>query len=319
LKTGTVLKTADTMAQDLSLINKYTRKELTQEEVYTFTVVLCDNDIDRDYERFTVESLFSLQELFLGKTGITNHNPVAENQSARIYQTYVEAVEGKKTATGDDYFRLVAKAYVPRCEGSKNFIDKIDTGILKEVSVGCSVGATVCSICGEDINSSSCSHRKGQTYGNSLCFGELVNPKDAYEWSFVAVPAQRSAGVIKSFLKGEKAMDNIIKALKSKGNVTLNEVEKEKLVGYINSLEKEANDGRCYREGLMNDVKRFALLSKCGISTGTMESIVKSLSVQELSELRTIYEKQASSHLPLKPQTYVEQRESKADFKKFTI
>ena len=39
--------------EELKLINAYTRRELSADEVYAFTVVLCDNDVDRDNERFT--------------------------------------------------------------------------------------------------------------------------------------------------------------------------------------------------------------------------------------------------------------------------
>ena len=44
-------------AQELELIGKYARKALTQEEIYTFSVILCDNEIDRDNEKFTVSAL----------------------------------------------------------------------------------------------------------------------------------------------------------------------------------------------------------------------------------------------------------------------
>ena len=52
---------------EMALINAYSRRTLTKDEVYVFGVVLCDNDIDRDNERFTVESLFELEKLFVGK------------------------------------------------------------------------------------------------------------------------------------------------------------------------------------------------------------------------------------------------------------
>lgn len=55
--------------EELALINAYTRRELTKDEVYAFSLTLCDNDVDRDGERFTVESLFALEKLFVGKTG----------------------------------------------------------------------------------------------------------------------------------------------------------------------------------------------------------------------------------------------------------
>ena len=32
----------------LDKINKFTRRELTEDELYTFSVILCDNEIDRD-------------------------------------------------------------------------------------------------------------------------------------------------------------------------------------------------------------------------------------------------------------------------------
>ncbi len=327
MKKGVVIKSDEenkteiggSTIEDMKLINQYTRKDLTAEQVYTFSVVLCDNDIDRDFERFTVESLFSLQELFLGKTGIFDHNPKAENQSARIYHTYVESIDGKTTQTGDQYFRLVAKAYIPRTECTGDLIDKIDTGILKEVSVGCAIEQTICSICGNDINSMMCSHQKGEEYDGKICYGELTKPTDAYEWSFVAVPAQREAGVIKAFKKGEKTMEKIMACLKSDKDITLNNREKKTLLDYINNLKKEALDGRAYRESLMEDVKRFALLSKCGISADTMESIVKAMNISQLCELRSVYEKKASAVVPVKPQTYVENNKNRSDNRNFTI
>ena len=198
-------------AEELELINTYTRRTLTAGEVYVFTVVLCDNDVDRDGERFTVESLFALEKLFVGKTGIFDHNPSAKNQTARIISCKVENVASRTTATGDEYFCLKARAYLPRTEGNSELIAALDSGIVKEVSVGCAVGKILCSVCGEDIGM--CPHRKGETYGGKLCCGELTEPYDAYEWSFVAVPAQKNAGVTKTAYGKEIDMEGIMKKL----------------------------------------------------------------------------------------------------------
>ena len=43
-------------------INRFTRKELTEDDVYCFSVILCDNEIDRDCEKFSVEALKELAE-----------------------------------------------------------------------------------------------------------------------------------------------------------------------------------------------------------------------------------------------------------------
>ena len=163
--------TAEVTDKEMELINAYSRRKLTKDEVYVFGVVLCDNDIDRDNERFTVESLFELEKLFVGKTGIFDHSPTAKNQTARIFACSVESVDGRKTATGDDYFRLTARAYIPKTKGNDEIIQAIDSGILKEVSIGCAAGEVKCSVCGESLNH--CSHIKGETYGGRKCYGEL--------------------------------------------------------------------------------------------------------------------------------------------------
>lgn len=65
-------------------INLYTRRAYKPEEVYTFSVVLCDNEVDRDGECFTKETLEELAKLFVGKTGILDHEPTSKNQTARV-------------------------------------------------------------------------------------------------------------------------------------------------------------------------------------------------------------------------------------------
>lgn len=54
---------------ELELINRYTRRNLEKSEVYAFSVVLCDNDVDRDGERFTTDSLYELEKLFCRQDG----------------------------------------------------------------------------------------------------------------------------------------------------------------------------------------------------------------------------------------------------------
>ena len=66
---------------DLELINALTRRALKSEEVYTFAVRLCDNEIDRDWERFDRKGLEHLSRLFIGKSGIFDHNWSAAGQT----------------------------------------------------------------------------------------------------------------------------------------------------------------------------------------------------------------------------------------------
>lgn len=276
---------------ELKLINNYTRRELSKDEVYVFSVVLCDNDIDRDGERFTVESLFELEKLFVGKTGIFDHNPTAKNQTARIFACKVEAVEGKKTASGDDYFRLKARAYLPVSEKNSDIILALDSGIIREVSVGCAVEQVLCSVCGEKTDH--CQHIKGKKYGSKICCGELVKPYDAYEWSFVAVPSQKAAGVTKSvqIIGKELDMDSIIGKLELKKGVTLSQFECVKLLSYIENLKHSAKDGVYYRDSLTAEVIKLSATVQPEISRETMESVAKNMTISQLNEFKKAFEK----------------------------
>lgn len=197
------LKSAEILPEEMALINEHTLKELKAEDVFVFKLILCDNEIDRDVEKFTIPALHKLAELFKGKTGIFDHNMRAHDQTARIFTTEVITDETRQTADGEAYTYIQGKAYMVRTEKNKDIIAEIEAGIKKETSVGCSISTITCSICGKNIKKEGCEHRKGGNYDGIVCCHLLSEPTDAYEWSFVAVPAQRGAGVIKSFKGAE--------------------------------------------------------------------------------------------------------------------
>ena len=177
----------------LAKINAYARTPLTAEAVYCFRVRLCDDRPDRDFERFDTAALPRMAELFRGKTGICDHQWSADRQVARIFDTQVVRED-------DGASCLMAEAYALRTERNADLIADIEGGIKKEVSVGCAMGQARCSICGEPYGT--CAHRKGAVYDGETCLSVLSEPLDAYEFSFVAVPAQRAAGVTKAGKEG---------------------------------------------------------------------------------------------------------------------
>lgn len=253
------LNKAEITKEELELINKFTKRPLEKDEVYAFSVVLCDNDIDRDYERFSAASLETLSKLYIGKTGIFDHSMKGKDQVARIYSAGIEHT-GEKCSDGQEYIRLVAKAYLPRTSKNEDFILNLDAGIMKEVSVGCAVGEHICSVCGTDRKKEFCIHQKGKFYGKGAdkkqCHFILESPTDAYEWSFVAVPAQRKAGVIKSYLGKEKetifmTAGEIIKGFGKDETITLSSIQADTIkkefenlericTSYLNALKKQA-------------------------------------------------------------------------------
>ena len=259
--------------RELQQINRWSRKELTADEVYAFGVRLCDNEIDRDGERFTEQTLKELAELFVGKSGVFDHQWSAKGQAARIYRTELVREEGQITEMGDVVCYLKGYAYMLRTESNRDLIAEIEGGIKKEVSVGCAVSRRACSICGGEPET--CGHVAGEVYEGKRCCVELLDAVDAYEWSFVAVPAQKKAGVVKGLSCGEEELE---------------------------LLKKEAAMGRRYLAGLRREVARLGGMTQKGLDAGVLRSVTAKLDEDELLALKGAFEEQMREKYPMEPQ-----------------
>lgn len=286
---GKILKSLTPGEREMELINTYSRRALAPEEVYCFSLVLCDNELDRDFEQFATDQLEAIAALFVGKTGIFDHDPSAKNQCARIFRCAVSTDPTIKTTLGEDYSCVVAEAYIPKTEGNLELIEQIDSGIKKEVSLSCAVRQKLCSICGYELDSCECVHKKGQIYGDSLCYGVLSGIYDAYEWSFVAVPAQRGAGVIKSKNKEGEILDSVYKRLQGAGEVTLTHNDKAELVSYIERLKSLSRDGEEYRRSLIDELVRLNVLSKSSLPPKVLRSVSERMTISELKAFSAAY------------------------------
>ena len=203
---GARIEKSVTDKTDIDLINKQTMEPLCTEDVFTFNVVMCDNKIDRAFEAFNEKSLNQMAGLFDGRTFIKDHRWEADNQVARIYAVEVKESDGLSD-TGERYLQLVGKCYMLVTEANADLIADIKGGIKKEVSVGFRLGSAVCSICGIDNMKHWCDHYNGKEYDGKLCYFILADIKDAYELSFVAVPAQPAAGATKTYAGKEEVKE----------------------------------------------------------------------------------------------------------------
>lgn len=241
----------------------------------------------------------------MGKTGVFDHKPDAENQSARIFMTEVLDGEGENRID-EPYCYLKAWAYMVRCDKNSDLILEIDAGIKKEVSVGCAVEKALCSVCGADQKKSSCAHVKGKEYDGTLCYHLLVNPTDAYEWSFVAVPAQKNAGVVKGYGDRFKALEpsevTLAKLFSNSGGVLVEKAQLDCLEREYIKLKSLANAGEEYTKKLKTDAVSAMLLSQPGLNPEIAGEVVQKMNRSQLEEFTKVFTASAAKKFPVKAQ-----------------
>ena len=249
-------------AAQLEAINGQAKAAMTAEQIYVFSLRLCDDQVDRDMERFDTAALPGLAKLFIGKTGIVDHQWSAAKQVARIFAA--EVVQEDRVSY------IKAWAYIRRGGANEEVIADIEAGIKKEVSVGCAMGRAVCSVCGSEYGS--CGHMKGEHYDGQLCVAILKEPMDAYEFSFVAVPAQPNAGVLKTLGGGNRTLKELAEQFGAQSE--------------YRALFKEAQLGREYKKQIGNDVVRLCLSLDLGVEEPALRAITEKAGAEELMQLK---------------------------------
>ena len=288
LKESQVHEAGTPTAAQLEAINAQAKSQLTEQQVYVFSLRLCDDQIDRDYERFDPQALPELARLFLGKTGIIDHNWSSQQQVARIFATEV-------VQEGDLHY-IKAWAYIRRGGSCDQVIADIEAGIKKEVSVGCAMGRSVCSVCGSDYGT--CGHQKGECYDGQVCCAILKEPMDAYEFSFVAVPAQREAGVLKGFGGGSLRLKELTDRFGAQEEYRL--------------LWKQAQLGQQYEKQLQQEVVRLCMSVGLDLDAPALTALAEKAGAEELLALKKALEQKLARIMPVQPQLLTQSRDREA-------
>ena len=200
---------------------------------------------------------------------------------ARIFQTQVVKENGVSY--------IKAWAYIRRGGQNDEIIADIEAGIKKEVSIGCSMGRSVCSVCGSDYGT--CGHMKGEMYDGQVCCAILREPMDAYEFSFVAVPAQREAGVIKGMARGQVRLKDLAEQYGAQAE--------------YRELFKLAKLGKEFERGLRDDVVRLCLSLELGAEEPVLRSIVEKAGAEDLQKLKSALEQRLWELQPVQSQLAV--------------
>ena len=215
--------------EQLSRINKFTRREVTCDEVVAFSTLSMNDIPDRDDDVFTTETVQEFAALegplsSVGKSYMVDHEYKTANAHGRIFGVGTQKV-------GKNLF-LTNEVYVPNTPQFAGFIEKIDFGINWAVSVGVMLGASECSLsfCKEPFGSLGwwCNngHDKGLHYvkdaeedswgfpvtsdpaakGAEKCLRNFKQARDFYELSQVFLGAQYNAAISeKGILAAAKA------------------------------------------------------------------------------------------------------------------
>lgn len=287
---------------DLAKINDHAIKPLTLDDVFTFKVALCSSDIDRVHDKMSNEFLDEIAEATKGLTGLKDHNWDVDSQIARLYDTEIETSD-ELDEFGDKKKQVIGKAYTLR--KYSDYIDKINSGIMKEASISFNSVGDTCSICGavthkgnDDIAVCPNGHVMGKTYDNKICYNRINKLGDSYEWSLVAVPCQKNSGIKnKSLINGgieimKKSKYIFEKLVNSKAFEKVDEATKKELEEVIESDDVDVSE---------EDVKK--LISENETLKNTVETLTNKINELEESakhdKLESIVDSAVSKLNPL--------------------
>ena len=150
----------------------------------------------------------------------------------------------------------------------------------------------------------------------------MSDAADAYEWSFVAVPAQRDAGVTKSFeLKnGDVDMTDIKKSLRTDENeIMLSNKEAKAICAYIEEKEELASLGEEYKKGLIKELVSLCAKSIPSMDLGVFNGVASVMTIKELLCFKKAFEKQQAAENMPQPQLSKPQQKSNNNFNEFRI
>ncbi|MFR7951271.1 MAG: hypothetical protein ACLU4W_09260, partial [Acutalibacteraceae bacterium] len=184
------------------------------------------------------------------------------------------------------------------------------------------IATKACSICGANRHTEPCAHLPGRFYDGKLCHTLLSGAKDAYEWSFVAIPAQPKAGVTKAYSTwegGNPSMKDWHSILKNTGNgITLTQEQAGDLLSHIHALEALAQEGKQYRNALSQEVIRLCALHLPQLDLSQCPELLQKCSTQELAALKAMLS-EAQANPPAAQLTAPEAEQHRQEHQAFLI
>lgn len=256
---------AEIAAAMLAKINGFALKELTSDEVYVRKCLLAHNAVDRDNERFPEPLLDDFAATLPGKSLLFGHDRRSYFPLGLFFDASTEVMSADqfKALTGEaprlpegmsEVKVLWGWFYIVKTGSAEDMIANIEAGVYRHVSIGFAAA---------DMNAV-----KKEANGPVL-YWEYVGPGEALEGSLVWLGAQPGATAQKGLkdqehhTQEEHTMKGLIVLLAAMGIKGLVDTSSEDQVAAgvkalleekdakIKSLEKDAEDGKTYREDLV--------------------------------------------------------------------
>lgn len=170
--------------------------DTTAEQLYIFSLRMCNNEIDSDYDKLSETFLQQFAEHINNGTAplIKDHTWSSDGQIGRVYRA--EVLSDGVNSLGEPFTYVLGYAYV---SASSEVVARIKLGLLSEVSVGFDGSAYTCSVCGEPVKSHDHQCPQGHVFGSihedAPIYRNVNQCLAALECSFVPVPAQEGAEI----------------------------------------------------------------------------------------------------------------------------
>ncbi|HUT74991.1 MAG TPA: hypothetical protein VM221_09205 [Armatimonadota bacterium] len=178
---------------ELELVNRFARRALAADEVYVGECDLCNDRVDRAFERFTVAVLADFADSLPGKSLLAGH----DHGSLPLGLWFDARLRGDERGVT----HLRPSYYIVKTRDNEHHRAQLDGGVYRYASIGFRAQDLVCDICGKSWFGWECEHYPGQAYdvggGRVVATARYTRseaqPAEAVEGSIVYLGCQYDA------------------------------------------------------------------------------------------------------------------------------
>ncbi|MCP4640210.1 MAG: hypothetical protein GY851_07250 [bacterium] len=164
----------------LDEVNRFALRPLSREEVVTFSLDLCHNQVDRHFSRFPEDELEVISALVPGRPLLERHDLRGSLPRGTFFRSRLHRDDERVSVRPD--------VYVLRTQDNESFILNIEGGVYRDTSIGFSFRTPECSVCGKDLRT--CDHVPGRSYGDDQCHYIMRGVLEVIEGSVVSSGSQ---------------------------------------------------------------------------------------------------------------------------------